>query len=68
MLALLAGGLIEYIGNLGKTLLAGPARKIGVTVAGLGLAGKRGKQVFGRLAVSEFSHGKPPIIHLVCLA
>jgi len=60
MLTLLIGGFLENIGDLVKALLIGMAGKIGVTIAGLGLTGKRGEQVFGRLALSEFSHKKPP--------
>jgi replicative DNA helicase len=45
--------------------LKGLAREIGVAVAGLGLAGKRGEQVFGCPALSEFSHGKPPLRRII---
>jgi hypothetical protein len=59
--ALLAGGFFENVAYLGQALFMGAAGEIGVAVAGLGLAGKRGEQISGRPALSEFTHDKPPL-------
>ena len=45
VLLLVAGGLLEELGDLDIALLAGCGGVVGVLVAGLGFAGERGEQV-----------------------
>ena len=45
VLLLIAGGLLEELGDLDIALLAGCGGVVGVLVAGLGFAGERGEQV-----------------------
>ena len=46
MLLLLIRGLLENVGDLDKTVLARPARKISIAVARLRLSGKRFEKIF----------------------